>query len=85
LNAFLHSITYLSNKDINKQFDATLGNTNNAKFSLHNFLDFNPIKNNNKLHVYFCTNGIILDITFKFIVEYNIRLNYDCFYTSKKK
>jgi hypothetical protein len=63
---FLHSITNLSNKKINKHFDTNLGGTNDVKFSLYNFLDYNPIKIYNKLHVFYCMNRMILDITFKF-------------------
>jgi hypothetical protein len=85
LDVFLHSVIYLSNIDVNKQFDTTLGNTYNAKLSLNNFLDFNLITNHFKSHISPSKNGTILDITFKFIAGSNMRLIYISFYTSKKK
>jgi hypothetical protein len=44
LNMFLHSVTCLSNKNINKHFNNSIGNSNNITFSLNNFLDFDPIR-----------------------------------------
>jgi hypothetical protein len=41
LNAFLHNVTCFSNIEINKHFINILGDTNNIKFSLNNFLNFN--------------------------------------------
>jgi hypothetical protein len=75
LDAFLHSVTSLPIKDINKQFIFNLGNTYDVKFSLIGFLDFDPIKNYYcKSRVLFCANGTILDITFKFLAELNMHL-----------
>jgi hypothetical protein len=37
LDTFWHSVISLSNKDINKQFDAILGDTYDVKFSLNIF------------------------------------------------
>jgi hypothetical protein len=85
LNVFLHSITYFSNKEINKHFVTTLGNTNDVKFSLNNFLDFDPIKIYFKSHVLSYLNGKILNITFKFTVGLNIQLIFSYFYASRKK
>jgi hypothetical protein len=66
LDAFLHSVTSLPIKDINKQFIFNLGDTHDVKFSLTGFLDFNPIKNNyHKSRVISCVNGMILDIYMK--------------------
>jgi hypothetical protein len=64
---FLHSITCLPNKDINKHLVNTLGNTDDVKFSLKIFLNFNLIKNYFKLHISSSKNRTILNITFKFI------------------
>jgi hypothetical protein len=61
LDAFLHSIICLLNKNINKHLDTIFGDTNDDKFSLINFLDFNPIKNYFKLCVSSCINRMILD------------------------
>jgi hypothetical protein len=69
---FLHSIIYLFNREINKHFITTLDNTNNVKFSLNNFLNFDPIKNYFKSHIFPCMNGTILNITFKFTAELNM-------------
>jgi hypothetical protein len=40
LDVFLHSVTCLSIKDLNKQFIFNLSDTNNVMFNLNNFLDF---------------------------------------------
>jgi hypothetical protein len=86
LDAFLHSVTCLPIKDLNKQFIFNLDNTNDIMFSLNEFLDFDLINDYYfKSHVFFYTNGIILDITFKFIAGLNMRLIFNCFYASKKK
>jgi hypothetical protein len=62
-----------------------LDDTNDVKFSLNNFLDFDSIINHLKSRVFSCKNGTILDITFKFFAEPNMQLIYDCFYASKRK
>jgi hypothetical protein len=80
LNAFLYSVTCSFNKKINKHFNNKLDNTNNVKFSLNSLLDFDLIKNHNKLCICFCTN-----ITFKFMVGLNIQLIFDYFYAPRKK
>jgi hypothetical protein len=86
LDAFLHSVTCLPIKDINKQFNFNLGDTNDVMFSLINFLEFDPIKNYlYKSRVLFYANRKILDITFKFMAGHNMRLIFDCFYAPKKK
>jgi hypothetical protein len=85
LNTFLHSKTFLPNTDINKHFIATLGDTDDVKFSLNNFLNFDPIKKYFKSHVFSCINGMILDITFKFTAKFNMWFIYDCFYILKEK
>jgi hypothetical protein len=86
LDAFLQSVTSLPIKDINKHFIFNLDDTNNVKFSLIDFLNFDLIKNYYyKSYVLFCANGMILDITFKFLAEYNMQLIFDCFYASRKK
>jgi hypothetical protein len=54
-----------------------LSDTDSVNFSLNNLLDFDPIKN------FF--NRMILDITFKFFAELNVRLIFDYFYALKKK
>jgi hypothetical protein len=55
LDVFLHSITCLPIKDINKQFIFNLDDTNDIMFSLNNFLDFNLINTYYfKSHVFFC-------------------------------
>jgi hypothetical protein len=66
LDVFLHSVTCLSIKDINKHFIFNLGDNNDVMFNLNNFLDFNPINKYFKSRVLSCTNGTIQDITFKF-------------------
>jgi hypothetical protein len=81
LDAFLHNVIYSFNKKINKHFN-NFGNTNIINISFNNLLDFDPIKNHFKSHVFFYTNRIILDITFKFIAEFNMQLIYDCFYNN---
>jgi hypothetical protein len=86
LDAFLHSVTYLPIKNTNKQFNFNLGDTNDVMFSLNDFLDFDPIKNYFvKSCVFFCTNGTILNITFKFMARHNMRLIFDYFYAPRKK
>jgi hypothetical protein len=86
LNAFLHSVTCLPIKDINKHFIFNLSDTNNVMFSLTDFLEFDPIKNfYYKSRVLSCTNGTISDITFKFTAGLNMRLIFDCFYAPRKK
>jgi hypothetical protein len=86
LDMFLHSITSLPIKDINKHFIFNLGDTHDVKFSLTGFSDFDPIKNYSfKSRVISCANGTILDITFKFMAGYNMRLIFDCFYAPRKK
>jgi hypothetical protein len=85
LDAFLYSVTCSINKKINKYFNNILGDTNDIKSSLNNFLDFNTIKFHYKSHVFPCINGTILDITFKFMVGFNMQLIYDCFYVPRKK
>jgi hypothetical protein len=82
---FLHSVTCLPVKDINKHFIFNLGNTNDIKFSLNNFLNFDLIINYSKSCVFYCANRTILNITFKFIVELNMQLIFDYFYTPRKK
>jgi hypothetical protein len=84
LDTFLHSITCLPIKDINKQFIFNLGDTNNVMFSLNDFLDFNPINNYFKSCIFSCMNGTIQDITFKFMVRLNMWHIFDCFYAPKK-
>jgi hypothetical protein len=55
-------------------------------FSIADFLDFDPNKNYfYKSRILFCTNGTILDITFKFMAGHNVWLIFDCFYASRKK
>jgi hypothetical protein len=85
LDVFLHSITHLPIKDTNKHLIFNLGDTNDVMFSLTDFLDFDPIKSYYKSRVLSCTNGKIQDITFKFIVELNMRLIFGYFYASRKK
>jgi hypothetical protein len=85
LDIFLYSITYLPIKNINKYLTTTLGNTDDVKFNLYNILDFEPIKNNFKLYIFPCKNGMIFSITFNFIAEFNMRLIYDYFYALKEK
>jgi hypothetical protein len=85
LDAFLHSIIHLPIKDTNKHFIFNLGDTNDVRFNLTDFLDFNPIKSYSKLRVLSCTNGTIQDITFKFKTGPNMRLIFDCFHALKKK
>jgi hypothetical protein len=60
------SVTYLPIKDTNKHSIFNLGDTNDVRFNLTDFLDFNPIKSYFKSHILSCTNGTIQDITFKF-------------------
>jgi hypothetical protein len=80
------SVTCLPIKDTNKHFSSNLGDTNDIMFSLTDLLDFNLITNYLfKSHVLSCANGTILDITFKFIAGYNMRLIFDCFYVPRKK
>jgi hypothetical protein len=74
LDAFLYSITYPSNKEINKYSINSLGDTNNVKISLNNFLDYDSIKIYFKLHIFPHTNRIILNITFKFIAKLNMQV-----------
>jgi hypothetical protein len=86
LDVFLYSITSFSIKNINKHFIFNLGDTNDVKFSLTGFLDFDPIKNYSyKSCILSYANGMILDITFKFMAGHNMRLIYDCFYALRKK
>jgi hypothetical protein len=86
LDAFLHSVTCLPIKDINKYFIFNLSDTNDIMFSLTDFLEFDPIKNYyHKSCVLSCTNGTILDITFRFTVGHNMRLIFDYFYAPRKK
>jgi hypothetical protein len=85
LDAFLHSVTCLPLKNINKHFIFNLGDTTDAMFSLIDFLDFNPINNHHKSRVFFCTNGTIQDIIFKFRTRTNMRLIFDSFYAPRKK
>jgi hypothetical protein len=85
LNAFLYSVINLSNKKINKHFDATLSDINDVKFNLYNLLDYDPIKTYNNLHVLYYSNGIISNITFKFNTGINMQLIYSYFYASRKK
>jgi hypothetical protein len=85
LDAFLHSIIHLPIKDTNKHFIFNLGDTNDVRFNLTDFLDFNPIKSYSKLRVLSCTNGTIQDITFKFKTGPNMRLIFDSFYAPRKK
>jgi hypothetical protein len=85
LDAFLHSITYLPIKNINKHFSGILGNTDDVKFSLNNFLDSDSITNYLKSYVSSSKNGMILDITFKFIIGSNMWLIYAYLYAPRKK
>jgi hypothetical protein len=86
LDAFLHNVTNFPIKDINKQFIFNLDDTYDVKFSLTGFLDFNPITNYfYKSRVFSCVNGMILDITFKFLAGHNMRLTFDYFYAPRKK
>jgi hypothetical protein len=85
LDAFLHSVMRLPIKDNNKQFIFNTVDTNDVKFSLNKFLDFNPINNYFKLYVSSCMNRTILIITFKFIARLNRRFIYICYYTPRKK
>jgi hypothetical protein len=55
-------------------------------FNLTDFLDFDPIKNYfYKSRVLSYANGMILDITFKFMAGNNMQLIFDCFYAPRKK
>jgi hypothetical protein len=86
LNAFLHSVIRLPIKDTNKHFIFNLSDTNDVMFSITDFLDFNPIINYfYKPRVLSYANGMILDITFKFIIGHSMRLIFDCFYAPRKK
>jgi hypothetical protein len=85
LNAFLYSIICFTNKEINKHLYNQLGNTNDIMFSLTNFLDFDPITIFFMSHIYPCINEIILNITFKFTAEFNMKLIFNCFYAPRKK
>jgi hypothetical protein len=85
LDAFLHSVTCLPLKKINKHSIFNLGDTTDVMFSLIDVLDFNPINNQHKSRVFSCTNGTIQDITFKFRTRINMRLIFDSFYAPKKK
>jgi hypothetical protein len=86
LDAFLHSVTCFSNKDANKHFIFSLGDTNDIMFSLNDFLDFDPINiYYYKSRVLSCMDGTILNITFKFMARHNMQLIFDCFYALRKK
>jgi hypothetical protein len=86
-NLYLFFFNFIIYKiTLNKQFIFNLGDTYDIKFSLTGFLDFDPIKNYYcKSRVLSCANGTILDITFKFLAGFNMRLIFDCFYASRKK
>jgi hypothetical protein len=75
----------LSNQKINIYFNTTLSDTDDIKFNLNQFLDFNSIKIYIKSYVFSYMNRKILDITFKFNIGLNMQLIYDYFYTLKKK
>jgi hypothetical protein len=86
LDVFLYSVICLPIKDNNKHFIFNLDDTKNVMFSLNDFLDFDPINTYYyKSRVFSCMNGMILDITFKFMAGFNMRLIFDCFYTPRKK
>jgi hypothetical protein len=40
LNVFLYNVICFSNKNINKQFNISIGNTDNFNISINNFLDY---------------------------------------------
>jgi hypothetical protein len=82
---FLYSVTCSSIKEINKQFNMTLSDTDDVNINLLLFLNFNLIKNYFKSYVFSCTNKMIMDITFKFIAGLNMHLIFDYFYVPKKK
>jgi hypothetical protein len=84
LNIFLYSVTRFSNKYINKYSNLNLDNTDDIN-NLNKFLDSNPIKINFKSHISSRTNGIILNIIFKFNIKHDMQLIYNYFYTLKKK
>jgi hypothetical protein len=81
LSAFLYSVICLSNKNINKHSVNNLDDTNDVKFSL----GFWPNQDIPKLHVFSYMNGMILNITFKFITEINMWLIFRYFYAPRKK
>jgi hypothetical protein len=86
LDAFLRSVICLPLKETNKHFIFNFGDINDVMFSLNDFMEFNPIKNYfNKSRVLSCTNEKILDITFKFMAEHNMRLIFGYFYAPRKK
>jgi hypothetical protein len=53
--------------------DTFLYDTNDINISLYNILNFNTIKTYFKSYIFFCTNGTILNITFKFSTELNMQ------------
>jgi hypothetical protein len=85
LDAFLHNVTCSPIKEINKQFNNNLDNTINININLNQTLNFDPIKYYFKSHISSCTNGMILNITFKFMVGLNIWLIFNYFYALRKK
>jgi hypothetical protein len=85
LDTFLHSVTSLPIKDINKHFTFNLSDTNDVILSLNGNLDFNPINFYFKSRVLSYTNGTIQDITFKFRTRLNTRLIYFRYYAPRKK
>jgi hypothetical protein len=85
LDVFLHSVTSLPIKDINKHFTFNLSDTNDVIFNLNGNLDFNPINFHFKSRVLSYTNGTIQDITFKFRTRLNMQLIYFRYYAPRKK